>query len=128
MCLHEPPFFMRSKNLVPSVLLLTALWLAPASLRAGGKAEFDEAPVPVKSVTPDYPMALKAAGVNGMVLLTVVINENGDVQESTVAKSTRAEFEGPAIEAVAKWKFRPARKDGANVKVHVNIPIKFSTE
>ncbi len=104
------------------------LVLAPIGVYAGGNQEFDEAPVPVKSVPPDYPPAMRQAGVTGIVTVTVVINQNGDVLERAVAKSTRAEFENAALDAVAKWKFRPARKSGANVQARVNIPIKFSAE
>lgn len=117
-----------SKNTSFRSLLLVALLLAPLSIARAAKGDFDEAPVPVKSVAPDYPSQMKQQGVTGIVTLTVAIDENGDVAECTVAKSTRPEFEQAAVNAVGKWKFRPARKAGENVKAKVNIPIKFSSE
>jgi protein TonB len=71
---------------------------------------------------------MKNAGVSGLVTVTITIDENGDVTESAVAKSSRAEFESPAIEAVAKWKFKPAKKAGVAVKARIRIPIKFDAE
>lgn len=111
---------------LPLLFLFSGLALAPLGSRANPKADFDEPPMPVKSVAPAYPAALREAQVTGIVTLTVTISETGEVVERTVAKSTRAEFEAPALDAMGKWKFRPARKAGENVQSKVNIPIKFA--
>lgn len=118
------------KTFLPSrLLVLAALILAPVASRVcAANADFDEAPTPVKAVAPSYPVEMRRAGVAGLVTVTVTIDENGDVVDRAVAKATRAEFEQSALDAVGKWKFRPARKGGANVKCHVNIPIKFSVD
>ena len=63
-----------------------------------------------------------------MVAVKVTINEKGLVEEVSVAKSSRVEFEKPALEAVRNWKFKPASKDGVAVKSRVVIPIKFAQE
>lgn len=91
-------------------------------------AEFDEQPVPVKAVAPEYPTEMKRDHVSGVVMLKLVIDENGDVLEKVVAKSTRTEFEAPALAAVGKWKFKPARKAGEPVRATITLPIKFTAE
>ncbi|ATC64056.1 hypothetical protein CMV30_08885 [Nibricoccus aquaticus] len=88
----------------------------------------DENPVPVKTPPPRYPDSLKREGVSGVVAVTIVIDETGAVASTSVAKSSHPDFERPAMEAVAKWKFKPAKKDGAAVKVKVTLPLRFSVE
>jgi len=90
--------------------------------------DFDERPVPVKSVAPIYPADMKRDGLSGMVTVKVIIDENGDVVSREIAKSTRVEFESPALAAVGLWKFKPAKKAGHAVKVAITIPIKFNAE
>lgn len=88
--------------------------------------DFDERPVPVKAFPPAYPPEMLRQGITGLVSVTVVIDEKGAVVESVVAKSTRSEFERPALEAVRKWKFRPGMKGGAPVTVRMVLPVQFS--
>lgn len=108
-------------------LICGALALLPSRVCAAG-SDMDERPVPVKSVAPDYPADMKRDGQSGLVYIKVVIDENGDVVEQNVEKSTRAEFEAPALAAVSRWKFKPAKKNGAAVRVGITIPIKFTAE
>lgn len=96
------------------------------SLCSAQDTKFDEPPMPTKTVTPNYPTALKHDGISGMVTMSILVDETGCVQNPVVKKSTRPEFEQPAIEAVLKWKFEPAKKDGKPVAVQVVIPVKFS--
>ena len=63
-----------------------------------------------------------------MVALKVDIDETGAVTGCVVSKSSRAEFEQPAIDAVRNWKFKPAKKGGTPVKISLILPIKFSVE
>ena len=121
---------MRLKKHLPFLILLAGAAFVSPGLRAetGAHAEFDEAPAPVKSVAPEYPAEMKRLGAAGLVTVKVSIDENGDVVERAVAKSSRPEFESAALDAVAKWKFKPARKAGVAVKCHVNVPIKFSAD
>ena len=90
------------------------------------ESKFDEPPMPTKTVAPVYPAALKSDGVAGMVSLSITVDEQGTVQNPVVKKSSRQEFEQPAIDAVSKWKFKPAKKGGQPVAVQVVVPVKFS--
>lgn len=108
-------------------LICGALSLLPLRVAAAG-SDMDERPVPVKSVAPEYPADMKRDGQSGLVYIRVVIDENGDVVEQSIEKSTRAEFEAPALAAVSHWKFKPAKKNGAAVRVGITIPIKFTAE
>jgi protein TonB len=89
------------------------------------RGEENEPPVPVRTVPPEYPGALKRSGVSGIVNVTCLIDEKGDVQEVTLEKASDDAFIQPALDAVKKWKFKPAKKDGVAVAIKVSIPVRF---
>lgn len=113
-----------------SLLTFIGLTSLPISIFADDTiyTKVDENPVPVKTPPPRYPDSLKREGVSGVVAVTIVIDETGAVSSTAVAKSSHPDFEKPAMDAVAKWKFKPAKKDGAAVKVKVTLPLRFSVE
>jgi protein TonB len=112
------------------LLLLAGLLCLPLRLTADDTiyTKVDINPVPIKTPPPDYPVEMKRQSTAGVVAITIVIDETGVVTSSTVAKSSHPDFEAPALAAIKKWKFKPAQKDGAPVKIRVTIPIRFSTE
>lgn len=108
---------------------LACLFLLTAALvRADDDvvAKPDTPPAPVRTPPPEYPMELRRAGTAGMVAVAVVVDANGDVTSAEVNKSTHPDFEAPALEAVKKWKFKPAQLGGKPVKVRVVIPLRFN--
>jgi len=121
---------MRFLSRLTALFITAALALSPFSLSADDTiyTSVDVNPVPVKTPPPNYPSEMKRAGVGGIVAVTIVINEKGTVDSARVAKSSNPAFEPPALEAVKKWVFKPAKKDGAPVKTRVTIPIRFDLE
>jgi protein TonB len=95
------------------------------ALAAPVRAELDP-PVPVRTVTPDFPMDMRRANVSGVVTINCLVDPRGEVQDLKVVKSTNVAFIQPALEALKKWKFKPAQRDGSSVPIRVTIPIKFS--
>lgn len=81
-----------------------------------------------KQVPPHYPELLQKAGIEGEVYLQATIDENGKVVSVKTAKSTNADFVEAAVEAVKKWEFSPALKDGKPIKAEVTIPFRFKLE
>src|SRR6266496_5874431 len=106
-----------------AALLLSCGLLATASAQTK-----TEPPVPVRTVPPEYPDELRREGVSGLVMIKCSIDAQGNVSEAEVEKSSNAAFEKPAVAAVKKWKFKPAKQDGNPVAVKVSIPIKFVFE
>ncbi|MBE2213544.1 MAG: energy transducer TonB [Opitutaceae bacterium] len=113
----------RSLTLVVSLVLGLGVGAAYAD---DSITKFDKPPVPTKTPPPTYPASLK--GVNGMVAVVVIIDESGSVVDATVTKSSDPAFENPSIEAIKRWKFKPAEKDGQAVKAKVTIPVRFNAE
>jgi protein TonB len=110
------------KNLLFS-LALALTFVAPASAESK-----PEPPVPVRTVPPEYPQELRRDGVSGLVMVKCTIDEQGNVVDPQVEKSSNPAFEKPAVDALKKWKFKPAKQDGTPVAIKVSIPIKFVTE
>jgi protein TonB len=102
-----------------------ALFVASAIIVS---AQAVEPPVPVRTVAPEFPTEMRAQRVSGVVTVSVQIDESGNVTDSTVEKSSNPAFDPAAVAAVRKWKFKPAKKDGAAVAIRVSIPVKFVFE
>jgi TonB family protein len=83
-------------------------------------------PVPLNTVAPRYPDAMKRAGVDGTVTVYCLVDENGRVKEASVTNTTDRSFDGPAVEALWKWVFKPAQRDGIAVPMRVNVPVHFT--
>lgn len=114
---------MKMKHTLTKLSLACFLAAAPVAL-----AETKEPPVPVRTVSPDYPEELRRDGVSGVVMVKCTIDVQGNVVDPEIEKSSNGAFEKPALAALKKWKFKPAKQDGAPVAIKVSIPIKFVFE
>ena len=77
---------------------------------------------------PQYPYEMSRAGISGEVVVEFIISAAGDVVDTRVIRSSHREFEVPAMQAVAKWKFKPGRKGGKNVNTRASQLIEFNLE
>lgn len=107
------------------ILLLVTLGLGRLSALA---ADGVEPPVPVRTVPPVYPDDMRRDGVSGVVTVSILIDEKGNVTEPKVVKTTHESFSQPALDALSKWKFKPAKQAGEAVAMRVNIPIQFTNK
>ncbi len=108
------------------LVLLTALALgAPLLAAEPDEWKFDVPPRPVQQSAPEYPFALRAAGVEGRVTLRFILGVDGRVEEVFVAKSNNPWFERPAMDAVLKWRFTPAQRAGRPVRARVQQEVRF---
>lgn len=86
-------------------------------------------PVRIKTGAPPvYPERLRAAGVNGQVLVQYVVDEKGVAQMATfkVLRSNNVAFTDAVKRAVAETQFQPAEVDGRKVRQLVQQPYTFS--
>jgi TonB family protein len=75
-------------------------------------------------VAPTYPGEARDKGIQGRVILRVLVTENGDVESAEVLSGTDVLREA-AIDAAKKWKFEPLVVDGKAVRVRTTIPFTF---
>lgn len=85
---------------------------------------------PLDGPTPDYPPALRAAGIEGTVRLRFVVTATGLVDSASVrvVRMTRAEFVAPAIATIRAWRFSPAIRRGRPVPQMVEQNVRFRLE
>ncbi len=89
-------------------------------------ATLDHPPVPRVQIRPVYPHEMSRAGINGEVLVGFIVDSEGNVRDPYVIRSTHREFEVEALRAAARWKFKPGRKNGADVSTrNVQLPFEF---
>lgn len=93
--------------------------------RSAGATNNISAPLAVRKVDPKYPTSLVTARVEGEVVLYAIIRADGSVDSIQVLKSLDPELDRNAIEALARWRFSPATRDGSPVDVESVVHIPF---
>jgi TonB family protein len=76
------------------------------------------------AVPPVYPLAAKAAGIDGPVVLKCTITKEGKTQ-NVRAISGPTELLQAAIDAVSQWTYQPYRHLGRLVEVDTTITVNF---
>lgn len=72
-----------------------------------------------------YPSIARQAGIEGMVVVKVVVTAEGEPENPTVLKSPSEILNTAAIEAVMKQRFKPGRQRGRAVACYMAIPVRF---
>jgi len=82
-------------------------------------------PKVVEQVKPDYPYELRRSKLRGEVLLDFEVSVEGRVAKAFVVRSLNPLFDQPALDAIYKWRFEPARRDGIPVRARMQITLQF---
>lgn len=78
---------------------------------------------------PTYPPAAFRAGEEGTVVVRVDVDASGNPTSASVETSSRSrDLDRAAVEAVKKWRFEPAIKDGKPVASAANVPVEFKLD
>ncbi len=73
----------------------------------------------------EYPEIARRTGIEGVVVVTVTVNQNGNPDEITVIKSAGSVLDEAAIKTIYKSKFNAGKFEGKAVVSKVSIPVKF---
>lgn len=104
---------------------------------ANNPAESDQRPTSLPSLNADYlnnpppayPAPSRRFGEQGKVLLRVLVNADGGVEQVNLRKgSGYSRLDQAAQDAVKQWRFVPAKRGGQAVTAWVVVPISFSLE
>jgi len=82
-------------------------------------------PVLLVKVEPAYPEVARRAGMGGRVTVSAVIGLEGGVETADVLASTNPLFDRAALDAVRKWRYRPATMNGKPVRVYFTVVVDF---
>jgi TonB family protein len=118
---------------LPNVTSVSGSWILNFAQLDEGGSPFNRpkgdlsGPVPVIKVDPKYPPQLINEHVEGEVVLYAIVRANGSVDAIQVVRKLDPRLDRYAVEAFARWKFRPATRDGVPVDVEavVHIPFRY---
>jgi TonB family protein len=79
----------------------------------------------VFSPDPFYEEEARRVGYQGRVVLWTVLDEQGKILDLRIARPLGMGLDERAIEAVRRWRFEPAKKDGVPVRIQLNIEVNF---
>lgn len=74
---------------------------------------------------PDYPVALRAAGIGGVVKVSARIGVDGHTSDVTVLQSPHPELAQLVVEHVARWRYEPTRVQDVPVATDVTVTFDF---
>jgi len=83
------------------------------------------APVVTRAVAPGYPLELMRENVQGTVELAAVINSDGSVGDIRVLNDADDRLQTYAREALLRWQFLPALRNGKPVPLQAVVRIPF---
>ncbi len=86
------------------------------------------APEKISTPPPVYTEMARKARVQGVVILEAVIDQHGNVTEAHVLKGLPLGLDRAALQAVAKWKFRPATFQHKPVRVFYPLTVPFQLD
>lgn len=76
--------------------------------------------------SPQYPAAALRAGIGGTVMVRAELDANGQpVDVDVIRRSGNRDLDRAAVQAVRKWRFEPAMRNGRGVASTVQVPVDF---
>jgi protein TonB len=97
---------------------------SPLQARAYAEALVDTPPVLVSSPAPEYPTRLRRLRIEGDVLVSLLVSADGQVAQ-VVPLRGRTELRQAAAEGIRRWRYEPARLNGAAVPCWTTASIAF---
>lgn len=88
-------------------------------------SKYDEPPQLKSQIKPVYPPEAEKKGIKGKVYVKVFIDEKGVATDAIILEGID-DLNQAAIDAVMKAKYKPAKLEGKEVGVWVNLSINFN--
>ena len=83
------------------------------------------APVVIYQVEPEYTEEARKAKFMGIVLVNLVVDQQGHPQNVHILRGVGMGLDAKAVEAVSQYRFRPAMEAGKPVPVDLNVEVNF---
>jgi TonB family protein len=83
------------------------------------------APRPISTPDPEYTEEARRAKYQGTCVLGLIVDDEGQPREIRIARSVGLGLDQKAIDAVRRWRFEPAMKDGRPVAVQISVEVSF---
>jgi TonB family protein len=82
-------------------------------------------PRPINFANPEYSDEARRKKIQGVVLVSALVNEEGNPIDFRVEKSLGYGLDEKAVECVSQYRFAPAMRDGQPVAARVTIEVNF---
>jgi len=82
-------------------------------------------PIPIYKPEPPYSEEARKAKYQGVVVLSIVVDAQGGVDDVQIVKPLGLGLDEKAEETVKTWKFKPALRNGLPVPVRVLVEVTF---
>jgi len=79
----------------------------------------------LKSVSPDYSTEARKKKISAVVMVQLIVGEDGVPQEVHVIQPAGYGLDEQAVAAVEQYRFQPAMKDGKPVRVKLKVEVNF---
>jgi periplasmic protein TonB len=87
---------------------------------------YDRAPVLMAFTPPRYPPLAREAGIEGTVVVRVLVGDDGKVVDAVVLSSDVTDtMAAAAVDAARRCRFRPAKQQDRAVPAWVAVPFQF---
>ena len=83
-------------------------------------------PKAIYTPEPKYLDVARRLRVQGTVVFSAVIDESGRVQQVAIVRPVGLGLDDRAVEAIQKWKFEPAIREGRPVTVRMTLEVSFN--
>jgi TonB family protein len=84
------------------------------------------APIPLNSVEAEFSEEARKAKYQGVVLVRLIVDAQGNPQNPRVVQALGMGLDEKALEAVRKYKFKPAMRDHKTpVAVEITVEVNF---
>lgn len=116
-------------NGIEIVISPTVQDIPPISELTYRPEEVDQTPRLLRSFPPQYPYLARRDNIEGWVVLRFVVDTDGIPEKIEIVEGEPAGiFEEAATEAVARYKFKPAMKNGEGVNCIIKQRISFTLD
>ena len=130
----EPIRELEPEEVVPDVVPDDAIFGVPdepppppdeGPIRVGGQIK---EPRKTKEVKPVYPEIARKARIEGVVILEITVDKQGNVKDVKVLRPLPMGLTEAAVDAVRQWKYEPSTLNGRPVEVLVTVTVRFSLQ
>jgi periplasmic protein TonB len=83
------------------------------------------APVPIFTPEAEFSDEARRAKYQGICVISVIVDAHGNPQDPRVVRTLGMGLDEKALEAVRKYKFKPAMKGNQPVPVRINVEVNF---
>ncbi len=83
------------------------------------------APVPIYSPDPPYSEEARKAKYSGIVVVSIIVDAQGNVRDIQVVKPLGLGLDEKAVETIRTWRFKPALRNGSPVPVRMLVEVSF---